>query len=290
LGRGSNATPESWDRREEGLPPGAEGGGVANFGQPELWVRNVSHASFTPFLPAPDRATGAAMVVLPGGAFMGLAIDREGYSVARWLNDRGISAFVLKYRLSALPADPHEAHAEFLSRVQAIAARVKAAKPGEDTLSEMSSAALIEAREDAIEALTYVRAHAAQWRLAPGRMGVLGFSAGAVIALEAALHAPSQSAPDLIALIYGLIPANVSIPPSAAPAFIAVAADDLLASRSQSIYNAWRKSGASAELHVFENGGHGFGVLKQGKRSDQWMEVYDRWLVAHNFAREVEKR
>src|SRR3569833_3192726 len=105
-GETKNPSPEVWELLQLGLPPGA-GNDVGSFGKPEMWVRNVSKPTLLPLLPKVARSAGSAMIVVPGGGLMGLAIDREGYSVATWLNHRGIAAFVLKYRLIPMPSDPY---------------------------------------------------------------------------------------------------------------------------------------------------------------------------------------
>jgi acetyl esterase/lipase len=218
---------------------------------------------------------------------MGLAIDREGYSVARWLTQRGVAAFVLKYRVAPMPADPQEASLDFERRMEQYAtlAREDGATANDHPSSQEQIKLFAAAREDGLEAVRYVRAHASQWGLSAHRVGMMGFSAGAVVTTDVTLQADDPSRPDLIAPIYGMLPDKTPVLSNAPPAFIAAAADDWVAPFSLAIYNAWRASGVAAELHVFENGGHGFGVLQQGRSSDQWAQAFDRWLAAHGFAR-----
>lgn len=283
-GRSANPAPEAWDLMEGGLPPGVDAATTGNFGGPERWVRNVSQPTLEPFLPDAGKATGAAMIVVPGGGLLGLAIDREGFAVARWLNQRGIAAFVLKYRVAALPADPKEALSELNRRIGEM---VRQIRPGSATENEillpLQREAMAAAQQDGLEAMRYVRAHAAQWKLSPRRIGIMGFSSGAAIAIGVALKADAASRPDLVVPIYGLMPDATAVPATVAPAFIAAAADDFAASFSFNIYNAWRAAGATAELHILENGGHDFGLLRQGKSSDQWPELFNHWLAAHGF-------
>jgi acetyl esterase/lipase len=217
---------------------------------------------------------------------MELAIDREGYSVAKWLNQLGIAAFVLKYRLAPTPPDPLQASMRIAERVKESALRLQARAGGGrviDLLSEEQRNAMFAAREDGLEAVRYVRAHAAQWGLSSNYIGIVGFSAGALTAVDVALKSDATSRPDLVAPIYGALSDTTEVPSSAPPAFIAVAGDDVMVSLSMEMYSAWRANGATAELHVLENGGHGFGMLHQGKRSDQWPELFDHWLAAHGF-------
>lgn len=140
------------------------------------------------------------------------------------------------------------------------------------------------ARGDGLEAVRYVRENAKRWALSPHRIGIMGFSAGAVTTVGVALQADKASRPDLIASIYGLLPDANPVTAEAPPAFLAVAADDLLVSRSTlEIYLAWRHAGVPAELHIFEAGHHGFGIIQQGTSSDQWPALFDCWLKAHGF-------
>jgi acetyl esterase/lipase len=285
-GHTKNPAPELWVRMEDGLPPGAGPTGVAKLGRPELWVWNVSEPTLTPFLPERSQASGAAMIVLPGGAFMGLAIDREGFDVAHWLNQRGITAFVLKYRVAPLPADPQQALTRFSNELASMMQRAQTLGSGAG-LAQMQSpevrAATEAAREDGLEAVRFVRTHAAQWGIDPHRIGVVGFSAGAITAAGLTLTADAASRPDLVAPIYGMLPRKQEVPNGAPPAFFAVAADDMITTAAVAAFQAWRANGAVAELHVLESGGHGFGVLQQGKSSDQWTFLFDHWLTTRGF-------
>jgi acetyl esterase/lipase len=277
-GRIASAAPEVWERTAAG-PPSP---GVASASGSELSVRNVSQPTLQPFLP--DVPTGAAMIVVPGGGFMTVTIEREGYSVAKWLNERGIAAFVLKYRVVQTSADARQASIQLANIVKESMQRIRT---GGSTVSELLSEeqrkAMLAAQEDGLEAVRYVRASASKWGLSPDRIGIVGFSAGAVTVLNVVLKADAASRPDLVASLYGMPPSTAAIPTTAPPAFIAVAADDAAVSGSLAIYNAWRATGRIAELHILENGGHGFGMLHQGKSSDHWPQLFDYWLSAHGF-------
>jgi acetyl esterase/lipase len=280
---------ESWVRMESGLPPGAGQTGVGNLGRPELWVWNVSSATLTPFLPSRARASGAAMIVMPGGAFMGLAIDREGFAIARWLCERGIAAFVLKYRVAPLAAEPHQALIEFNQRMAALASRTSSAASDAHERTPTPPAELVAAieaaRADGAAAIRYVRAHADEWHLSAQRIGAIGFSAGAVTVLGVALEGDLQSRPDLVASIYGVLPSVATVPQVLPPAFVAAAADDAVGPASLNIFETWHGAHMSAELHVLENGGHGFGMTQQNKQSDEFPGLLEHWLIAHDFER-----
>jgi acetyl esterase/lipase len=278
-GRTENPSPEEWER----VGPTPAPPGIAAAREPERRVRNVSVPTLRPFMPDPAKATGAAMVVAPGGGFVELEMDREGYSVAKWLNERGIAAFVLKYRLAPTPLDPRQEEQLNLERGKRILQQLPRTQLASEIFAGEQRDAMYSAQEDTLAAIRYVRLHAARYGLSSDRIGVIGFSAGAIAAVGAAVRADEASRPDLVAPIYGALSDTTDVGSKPPPAFIAVAADDLLAPQSLGIYTAWRASGAPAELHILEAGGHGFGVLRQGKSSDQWLALFDSWLSTHGF-------
>jgi acetyl esterase/lipase len=281
-GGSAGPTPEAWER-VEGTPTSTP---VGSGREPELIVRNICQPAILPSLP--DRPTGSAMIVVPGGGFLSSTIEREGHSVAKWLNERGIASFILKHRLAPTPADTRQASRELRKAADDSMARIR---QGGTTLTELLSQEQVKsmyaARDDGLEAVRHVRSHAAEWGLSPGRIGIMGFSSGAITAIQVVLGARADTQPDLVVLLYGMPPDNAAIPSTAPAAFIAVAADDGAVSGSLAIHDAWRKAGVPAELHVIESGGHGFAVLRQGKSSDHWVDILDRWLAAHGFAREA---
>jgi acetyl esterase/lipase len=267
----------------EGPAPGSEGAR-----QLELWdkvggeriVRNVTRPTLTPFLPEPAKATGAAVIVAPGGAYYMLSMDNEGYPVARALAARGIAAIVLKYRLDATPTDEREFEALATARFGA------AAKAGADKVPPIRQPMAV---ADAVAALAYVRAHAAAWHVDPQRVGLLGFSAGAMTALEASLQNTAPR-PDFAGLIYGSM-APISAVGRLPPLFLAVAADDpLFGNGGFGIIDSWKRTGASVEFHYYEKGGHGFGSHKQGTTSDLWLEQFVAWMNSHGLLRPALQR
>jgi acetyl esterase/lipase len=229
-------------------------------------VRNVTRPTLTPYLPAPDKATGAAVIVAPGGAFYILAMDNEGYPVAQYLADHGIAAFVLKYRLEPTPAD----HAEYEKTMAARMAGVlkKDAKAPPPTTP--SNAAM-----DGAAALKLVRHRASQWGIDPARVGMIGFSAGAMLTLTTAL---SQDKPAFVGLIYG--PMNrVAVPADAPPAFIALAANDPLFVRGHfELVDAWREAKRPVEFHLYQEGDHGFGMRIRSGTYALWKEQFIDWI------------
>ncbi|MGW8202451.1 alpha/beta hydrolase [Sphingomonas bisphenolicum] len=234
----------------------------------DLAVRNVTVPTVTPVLPDPAKATGAAVVVAPGGAFMLLAMDHEGWSVARWLADHGIAAFVLKYRLNQTPADMGEASA-YMGKRMAVSLRDPTAAPG---ITEPR------ATLDALAALRLVRAGAGKWGVDPQRVGMIGFSAGAMTTLNAALEGKGSDRPSFIGYVYGPMLAR-EVPADAPPMFAAIANDDsLFPNPSYGLVESWRRAHVPVELHAYERGDHGFGTGKPGTTTMGVLPQFEAWL------------
>ncbi|CAN7474696.1 alpha/beta hydrolase [Phenylobacterium sp. LjRoot225] len=238
----------------------------AERGKNDRSIRNVSNPTLTPFLPDPAKATGAAVIVAPGGAFFWLSIDSEGYDVARWLADHGVAAFVLKYRTQETPRDPREASL-------VMAARMKAAT------MERPIEPPAEALEDAKAAVRLVRARASEWRVDPARVGFAGFSAGAIIALSVGLTDDASARPDFIAPIYPPMSAR-PVPADAPPMFLAIALDDPLFAKGKSLglIDSWRSSGRPIEVHLYGRGGHGFGMNSRAAAPRLWIDEFHAWM------------
>jgi acetyl esterase/lipase len=233
-------------------------------------VRNVTRATLTPMLPDPAKATGAAVVVAPGGAFLYLGMDGEGFDVARRLAARGIVAFVLKYRTVPTPRDPHQSVEKMIATLNGVAA--------ERTKRVLTTIAGIpEAVEDGQAAIRLVRRRAADWHLDPGRVGMIGFSAGAITALKVATAPDVAARPDFVASIYG--PADIGdVPSDAPPLFAAMAMDDPYASANNGgLLTEWARAGRPVEAHFHESGGHGFSseAVRQKYFAElfSWMEL-----------------
>lgn len=235
-------------------------------------VRNVVYPTLTPVLPKPSIAAKAAVIVAPGGAFKFLSIDNEGYQVARWLADHGIAAFVLKYRLRQTPRDPNA----FLKSLEAMAKSVD-----RDSGKGVSEPAV--SLRDGQAAIAYVRAHAGQWSIDPHRIGFLGFSAGAALAIRMGLLPNAADRPDFVAPIYGPMYAR-DVPADAPPLFAALASNDpLFGGGHDGLVKSWLAAGRPAELHIYVRGSHGFGMRKYGSTSDHWIREFYWWLQAMHF-------
>jgi acetyl esterase/lipase len=267
-----------------GLAPGSEGWmqkEVESRGGGETTFRNVTTPTLTPFLPDPKVATGAAVIVCPGGGFRFLSWENEGTKVAEWLRKRGVAAFVLKYRLKETPAAEDAYRKELASfllsliQIKDRELKVDAAKSLEKDLQEAGAAGCADGRQ----AVKVVRQRAKEWGIKPDRIGIMGFSAGGIITRVTATDYDAESRPDFAAHIYAPVIGDVKVPKNAPPLFILCAADDQLSEASSArLYGAWRTANRPAELHVYEKGGHGFGMARKGLPVDGWIERFGDWL------------
>jgi dienelactone hydrolase len=245
----------------------------SRMGGSNLGVRNVTRPTLTPFLPTRAKATGAAVIVTPGGAFMGLAMTHEGWDVARALADRGIAAFVLKYRLIKTPVDEKEA-GQFIGTMM----MKELANPMDGALLKQS-----DAPADARAALAMVRANAAKWQIDPARVGIIGFSAGAMTSRRVALDAPASEKPAFVGYIYGPQDAEV-VPADAPPLFNAIALDDqLFLSKGFPIAAAWSAAKRPVEIHAYQQGGHGFGLGRAGMTTTLMLDQFVAWMDMGGF-------
>jgi len=253
-------------RLYDGPAPGSE-----NWTQSEqennsnLWntrvVFNVASPTLTLFQPEPGKANGAAVVICPGGAFFALSIESEGFEVARWLAQKGVTCFVLKYRLVHCKTD--DPTREIMGR-------------SIDALNTEVAPIVKLALADANNAIGYARQHAGEYRVDPKRIGIIGFSAGGTVAVSAGMNYTPETRPDFVAPIYPAYSWAIKgngVPSDAPPAFIVAASDDALglAPQSVTIYQQWIAAGKSAELHMYSAGGHGFGMRQQHLPSDHWI-------------------
>jgi acetyl esterase/lipase len=240
-------------------------------------VRNVVKPTITVYLPPADTATGTSVIVAPGGAFRMLSWEFEGTMVADWLQQHGVAAFILKYRLTDTGTE--EQFAQTQARGAGGAGRGGAgpgrggAPGGQNEIRAMSAA-------DGRQAIKVVRERAAGWRLDPAKVGIMGFSAGGYVALAAALEHTPETRPDFVASIYGccFTADAVKVPEDAPPVFFLHAYNDPVSASSPSLFLAWKAAGKPAELHTYADGGHGFGMLKKGLPSDAWIERFGDWL------------
>jgi acetyl esterase/lipase len=239
----------------------------------EYTITNVHNPSLTVFLPPREKATGAAVVIAPGGGHRELWMMHEGINEARWLSEHGVAAFVLKYRLAREKDSPYKIETHAL--------------------------------QDGQRAIRLVRSRAKEWGVDPNRVGIMGFSAGGEVAALVCNHADKgkeaaddpvqrQSCrPDFQALIYsgpqGI--RNQTVTKEMPTTFILVGDNDNAATWLVAHYQALKKAGVRAELHVYANTPHGFGMRTTGARRpvSDWMERFDEFLRAEGFLKAAER-
>jgi acetyl esterase/lipase len=246
-----NGAPGFEDRRDE--PPLAK----------DYWIRNIHNPSITVYLPPKEKATGAAVVICPGGGHRELVFNAEGAEPARYLNSIGVAAFALKYRLGREQGSPYSVQKH--------------------------------AREDGVRAMRLVRSRAEDWNIDPKRIGIMGFSAGGEV-VSMVVYSPGEgdpnavdpidrlnSRPDFQIMIYpGPLGIPDVIPANAPPAFLLVANDDRGAARTiASLFQKYRAAGLPVEAHIFARGGHAFnmGNRSQLESLKKWPERLSDWMA-----------
>jgi acetyl esterase/lipase len=225
-------------------------------------IFNVVTPTLTAYLPDKNKATGTGIIIAPGGAFVALAMDVEAISVARWLQERGIAAFVLKYRI------------------------MEKKQQGLPTGMNMDEAAKY-GIADGIQAIKVVRQHASEWGVSPDRVGFIGFSAGAMVSSGTLLQQDASLRPNFAGMIYGgpfgVMP---TIPTKLPPMFLAWAQDDpLVLDAVVKFHDALIAAGHKPETHIYSGGGHGFGMRKQGTTSDHWIDEFFFWLESQGLTK-----
>jgi len=231
-------------------------------------VTNVTKPSLTVFKPAPELKNGTAVVICPGGGFMALSITSEGTDVAKYLATRGVTAFVLKYRLAHTGEDAtQEFAAMFADKAK---------------FQEIFDKVVPLAIADGLAAVTYVRQHASDWGVSADHVGIIGFSAGGAVTAGVAFHYTPEGRPAFVAPIYadGSMFKDARVPADAPPMFVAAATDDQLGLAPDTVvlYEKWTGAHKSAELHMYAKGGHGFEMRKQNLPTDHWIDRFSDWL------------
>lgn len=258
-------------RLYEGKAPGSESWAHSEQESSQnLWntrvVFNVADPTLTVFRPGPAKANGTAVVICPGGAFFALSIDSEGNDVARWLAGKGVTCFVLKYRLVECKTDDPTRE-------------VGTRGPLDQIVAPIVPLALA----DGLAAIGHVRRNAEKYGVKPDRIGIIGFSAGGTVASSVVMNYTPETRPDFAApiyLAYSWTLKDRGVPADAPPLFVLAATDDplQLAPHSVQIYQDWVKAGKPAELHLYAKGGHGFGMRQQNLPTDGWIERFADWL------------
>lgn len=230
---------------------------------------NVVNPTLTVFTPDPAMRNGCAVIVSPGGGLQVLLVEKEGEQVAKALTQKGITVFLLKYRLARLISD--DPWKEMMTNLR-------------DTTKRMVRGAVRPlAIEDLKTAITYVKQQAATYGVDEKRVGLLGFSAGAGLSANFVFDFTPAVRPAFAGFIYSAInmAGKPALPANPPPVFIAAATDDTMARPSYSVdlYNHWIRSGYPAELHLYGKGGHGL----HGYPANTWIARFTDWLQAMGF-------
>lgn len=251
---------EDWTAPEEGADVT-----LPNVGKIHV-ITNVTVPTLTVFRPAKAKGNGTAMVILPGGSFRALAWDVDGIETAQWLARQGITAFLLKYRVR--PPVAGESFGETL-----------------EDFARATTARRAIAVADAEQAIRFVRSHARRYGIQPTRVGIIGFSAGAMATVDVALATDPAVRPDFAVPMYGAALTPKEPTAAAPPLFIGAAQDDpqLPVANSAQIFERWTKAGRPAELHIYEKGGHGFGFRHHGTTADHWPSTFEAWLRSRGY-------
>jgi len=263
-------------------------GGVENQPAEESWfrqwgepmVRNVSKATLTPFLPDPAKANGTAVIVAPGGGYRWLSINNEGWKIAKALNERGIAAFVLKYRLNPTPPTL-EGLRESMNRTFAAVTPPAGGENAPPPPPRPPRFDLTNQLADAEAAYAMIVARAKEWGVDTNRIGMVGFSAGAGLTMHCTLNSKTMKLA-FIAPIYGGM-GPVEVPENAPPLFVAIAADDFLFNGQFGLIKSWYDAKKPVEFHLYQDGGHGFGMGYPGHPTYYWFEPFTHWLDHNGF-------
>ena len=236
--------------------------------QEGVWLDNISVPEMYLYKAKGNSITDKAMIICPGGALLFSAYEKEGVKLAKKLALNGITAIVLKYRTY-----PRKGSVIEWQRTLKTQTAIDSAK----TILPYSS-------KDALNAIEVIRNNASKYNINPNKIGLMGFSAGGAVTMEAAYTSISKNQPNFIAPIYPwmLIVDKQKVPLNKPPAFISCANDDplMLATPSVQIYQDWISAGAEAELHMFSKGGHGYGMNKINAPVDRWSQLLIDWILA----------
>ena len=245
------------------------------------FLRNISDATLTVFAPRADRGNGVGVIVVPGGGWTVNAWTHEGLDVARWLAGAGYCAFLLKYRVQQSEPDQAAFDAQMAVVDAALAARRPVAQLPRAITDLLATDEYRQARaaaaDDGRRAITIVREHAARFGVRPDAVGMIGFSAGAFLAVDVALD-PRDEPLAFVGAIYGGETLGQPVPANAPPLFSVVAQDDILWKIVEGVHADWSAADRPSELHVFARGAHGFGMVRQGTPSDRWTDLFLAWL------------
>ena len=279
-------------RLYDGVAPGSEG--VQDNERinraPDGTIQSISGVvtpSITVYLPDADKATGTAVILCSGGGLMSHSWGSDVINMARWLNERGIAAIGLKYRTRVMGGAGGMrmggGGGQSLSASVTEFSKITKSNANPDT-SESGVKNIDNAINDALRAMEIVREHAAEWHINPDKIGYLGFSAGGGVGIGATVRADAAHRPAFMATIYGPSLIDVDVPENAPKLFIATRGDHHnVAAGLVSLYLDWKRAGANAEMHLYDDGTGPFGPDDPGNTSGTWRESFYRWLTFNHF-------
>lgn len=242
-------------------------------------ARNITKATLTPFLPEKGKANGAAVIVTPGGGYRWLSMGNEGWEVAEALAKQGIAAFVLKYRLFPTVESLDE-FAAWMKNPRPVAPKNNDSTKSKPITSPFQID-LSNQLEDAEAAYALILKNAKEWGVDTKRIGMIGFSAGAGLTMHSTLHSKTMKLAFIGPIYGGMGP--VEVPKDAPPMFNAIASDDFLFNGQFGVVESWFKAGRPVEFHLYQNGGHGFGLGNPNRTSNKWFDAFMHWLDVNQF-------
>ena len=238
--------------------------------QEGIWLDNISKPEISLYKAKGNSITDKAMIICPGGGLFFSAYEKEGVKLAKKLAQNGITAVILKYRT-------YPRKGSVIKWSQTLWNKPQMAIDSAKIILPYSS-------KDALSAIELIRNNASKYNINPNKIGLMGFSAGGAVTMEAAYTSVIKNQPNFIAPIYPWmdIVDNQKVPLNKPPAFVSCANDDPLelAAPSVQIYQDWILAGAEAELHMFSKGGHGYGMNKINAPVDRWSQLLIDWILA----------
>lgn len=249
-------------------------------------ISGVVIPSITIYLPEANKATGTAVILCSGGGLMSHSWGTDVINMAHWLNERGIAAIGLKYRtrIMGVAGSPRMGGSGMaLSASVTEFSKITKSNANPDT-SESGIKNIDNAINDALRAMEIVLEHASEWHIDPDKIGYLGFSAGGGVGLGATVRADDAHRPAFMATIYGPSLIDVDVPQNAPKLFIATRGDHHnVAAGLVSLYFDWKRAGANAEMHLYDDGTGPFGPEDTGNTSGTWRDSFYRWLTFNKF-------
>jgi len=233
-------------------------------------ISNVSKPTMEVFRPDASINNGTSVIIAPGGALYALSINSEGTDVAKWLNKKGITAFVLKYRLVPTKGDATEEVKTNFNKTKVT------------TVLPLSI-------NDGLNAISYIRKNAEKLNIDRNKIGFMGFSAGGSVAMGITYKCNDTNKPNFIVPIYAwmTVLSKNEVPKNAPPMFIVCASNDKLALSNVDLYSDWIKADKTAELHMFSKGGHGFGMIKNNIPADNWIQHFYEWTLVEKITQPI---